>query len=401
MKKGLTAHDEYYRNYITILIVGYTRRTSGRVITGLTRIHNCFLRINLLRTLVFDFQEKIMKQMMGICLLVGLFLISGLLYGGSVATLEEVLNPSGMYVDDNQLYVTDGVNVFIYSLKDYKLVKRFGKLGDGPAEFRISTTGGFPLLLDVQGDDLLVNSQNRLSFFSKKGVFIKERKIEGLLGSYYQRIGKGYIGMRSIFVKQTVYFGIFLFDDKFNTTKEIIRRKHYIQRNQKFNPIGGPMSFALDSANNQIAIYPNDGSGSFYVFNHKGEKKTVITPALDRIKLTAEHKKRTLHFYQTDIRIKKYWRFMKPLMEFPEHFPMVRGFATNDSKIYIVTSYQKNTSSRILTYDGNGKLIQDKYYPLVLKNFLEVSPFAVKNNKIYQLAENEDEEWELRITNIK
>ncbi len=342
-----------------------------------------------------------MKQLTGICLVLGLFLISGLLHGGSVATLGEVLNPSGMVVDDNQLYVTEGVKVFIYSLKDYRLVKTFGKLGDGPAEFRISTTGGFPLFLDVQADDLLVSSQNRLSFFSKKGDFIKERKTEGLLGSYYQRIGKGYVGMRSIFVKQTVYFGVFLFDDKFNTTKEIIRRKHYLQPRKKFNPMRGPMSFALDSANDRIVIYPNDGSGSLYIFNHKGEKKTVITPALDKIKLTAEHKKRSLHFYQTDKRIKKYWRFMKPLLVFPDHLPIVLGFAASDSKIYVVTTYQKDTSSRILTYDGNGKLLQDKYYPFVFINFLEASPFDVKNNKIYQLAENEDEEWELRITNIK
>ena len=341
-----------------------------------------------------------MKQLAGICFLLGLFLISGLLYGGSVVTLEKVLNPSGMYIDDDQLYVTDSVKVLIYSLKDYSLVTQFGKSGDGPAEFKINPTG-FPLFLDVQADDILVSSQNRLSFFSKKGDFIKEKKTEGLLGgSYYHRIGRGYIGMRSIFVKKDVYFGILLFDDKFKSTKEIIRRKHFTQPGKKFNAMGGPMSFQLDRANDQIVIDTNDGN--LHLFNLKGEKKMVITPALNKIKVTAEHKKKSLHFFQTDIRVKKYWRFIKPLLEFPDHLPMILGFAASDSKIYIVTSYQKDTSSRILTYDENGKLIQDKYYPFAFKNFLEVSPFVVKNNKIYQLAENEDEEeWELHITNIK
>jgi hypothetical protein len=40
-------------------------------------------------------------------------------------------------VDKNQLYITDGASVFIYSLKDYQLQKKFGKRGEAPGEFLV------------------------------------------------------------------------------------------------------------------------------------------------------------------------------------------------------------------------------------------------------------------------
>ena len=51
-----------------------------------------------------------------IILLLLILMITLFLYPSKVATLAEVLKPGTISVDDNQLYVTEGTSVFIYSL---------------------------------------------------------------------------------------------------------------------------------------------------------------------------------------------------------------------------------------------------------------------------------------------
>ena len=50
--------------------------------------------------------------------------------------LPELTNPAGILVEDDQIYITQFPEIFIYSLKDFKLKKTFGKRGEGPAEFK-------------------------------------------------------------------------------------------------------------------------------------------------------------------------------------------------------------------------------------------------------------------------
>jgi hypothetical protein len=43
--------------------------------------------------------------------------------------LPELTNPAGILVDNDQIYIIQFPNIFIYSLKDFKLKKTFGKRG--------------------------------------------------------------------------------------------------------------------------------------------------------------------------------------------------------------------------------------------------------------------------------
>ena len=44
-----------------------------------------------------------------------------------IATLEELIKPDIMFIGDDRMYITEGASIYIYSLKDYKLIKKFGK----------------------------------------------------------------------------------------------------------------------------------------------------------------------------------------------------------------------------------------------------------------------------------
>ncbi|MGD2088646.1 MAG: hypothetical protein PVH61_20885 [Candidatus Aminicenantes bacterium] len=47
-----------------------------------------------------------------------------------VVPLPDLINPDGIQADRHQLYITERHSIYIYSLKDFKLTKKFGKSGE-------------------------------------------------------------------------------------------------------------------------------------------------------------------------------------------------------------------------------------------------------------------------------
>jgi hypothetical protein len=53
-----------------------------------------------------------------------------------------------------------------------------------------------------------------------------------------------------------------------------------------------------------------------------------------------------------------------------------------------------------LIFDLDGKYLKTTFLPLVFQDIITPYLFTIDGGKLYQLAENEDEEWELRISEI-
>ena len=85
-----------------------------------------------------------------------------------IVHLEEILKPVTINLDKDQIYITEGASIYIYSLKDFKFVKKFGKEGEGPHEFKIIPQ--LPLIINVQTDKLLVNSLGKISRFTNRFI---------------------------------------------------------------------------------------------------------------------------------------------------------------------------------------------------------------------------------------
>ena len=87
-----------------------------------------------------------------------------------MATFPDLSRPYRIMVNEGKLYILEKQNVYIYSTQDYKLLKKFGKKGEGPMEF----SGG--LNITAYNDYLVVNSQGKISYWTKLGEFIREVK---------------------------------------------------------------------------------------------------------------------------------------------------------------------------------------------------------------------------------
>jgi len=117
-------------------------------------------------------------------MMVSVFLVFG--FAETRAILPDISQPVGIRVDEHQIYVVDGIKIYIYSKDNITLRKIFGKSGIEPGKFRPDNRGRKRILLDIRADVILVSSYERISFFSKSGEFIRDSETSPQTGFYHQ-----------------------------------------------------------------------------------------------------------------------------------------------------------------------------------------------------------------------
>ena len=97
---------------------------------------------------------------------------------------------------------------------------------------------------------------------------------------------------------------------------------------------------------------------------------------------------------------KQQYEELKHRLAFPDYFPEIGNFQVTDNKIYVSTWKVENGSNEWFIFDLQGKLLKRLFVPIVFLMPLEPYPYTVKNGKLYQLIETEDEQWELHAHEI-
>jgi len=324
-------------------------------------------------------------------ILLSLFTFTGPVFAEKVRTLTEVLHPFRFYVDEEQLYITEGVKVFIYSKKDYRLVKKFGKEGEGPGEVLLRRRGGNTEIgLIVQKEHIIVSTVGKLIYFTKDGNFVKEIKTAPA-GRWLSPFGELFVGKKYIREKDGLYHGIALYDSNIKQLKLIYKHIHGWQGTEaEFNPliveqadfeIGGDKIFVMDGARTMIGCFDKTGQPLF-----------SITIKDEIVEFTEEDKKNMVADYKTNAFWKRYYETRKHFFKFPEYFPPISMFTLDpvEKKIYIKTEKKENGKQKWAVYDFNGKLIKTTLLPLGWLRFY--------NGICYRLLLNEEEdEWELYV----
>ena len=91
---------------------------------------------------------------------------------------------------------------------------------------------------------------------------------------------------------------------------------------------------------------------------------------------------------------------LKKILKFPEIFPPIRDFRIADFHIYVLPYAKENGNICLYTFDLNGKFVNKKPVPLKEQSIMEFYPYTIQDGTLYQLVENDNEEWELHITAI-
>lgn len=320
-----------------------------------------------------------------------LLTLSDLILGEKLAVLSEVLKPNEIVLDGNQFYITENTSIYIYSLEDFKLKKKFGKQGEGPAEFMDFVE------VTPQDDRLLVNSFRKISSFTKDGRFISELKAgQGAgRGSFYP-LANGFVGRGAIMEKGEMYLTINFFDSNLRKGKELYRMKSARQFSGKIKIL--KQSFIYRTHGNKMFVVGKSGF-IIDVLDQNGKLLFSINREYEKRKFTPEDEKnmrevlKSLNYQQ--------YEMLQHRLQFPEFYPEIEDFLITDGKIYVFTYKIENNKVETFTFSLDGKFLKKMYVHLAYQTPILPYPFKVRNGKIYQVIENDDEEWELHVSAIK
>jgi len=332
-----------------------------------------------------------------IILLLLILMVTLFLYASKVTTLTEVMKPGTISVDENQLYVTEGASIFIYSLKDFSLLKKFGKQGQGPQEFALHPR--VPVSLDVSTDKIIINSLGKVSYFSKSGEFLKEiRAMPNFFN--FQPLGDQFLGLGQSFEQKALFNTVNLFDANLKKIKEIYRADSGLKGPGKgIRVLQKP--FVFQGYKNKILL-PGSQENFIDAYDTQMKKLFTIKVKDEKLKVTQDFKDKVIHYLKTSVRTKDIYEFLLKPVTFPDYYPAMQAFIVIDDRIYVMIWKKENQKNQFYIYDMDGKFLKKQWIPLAYQNELEPYPLTLKNGKLYQLIEDlEDEVWNLHISTIE
>lgn len=319
-----------------------------------------------------------------------LIFISGtFLKGEIIATFPDLLKPTSIVIDEDRLYITEDITIFIYSMKDFKLIKKFGKKGEGPQEFnRFAAVSPYK-------DNLLINSMSKVSFYTKDGEYIREIKTKGGFSFLYLPLGDKFVG-RGVSAKDNIrYVTINLYDKDLNKVKTLLNQEDDNQ------PGKGVLKILHNSLTymtfNEKLYLVNGSEFEIKVFDKDAKEVFTIKRDYKKRKFSEEDKEDIFEVIKTNPQQKQFFDMIKKMAVFPKEWPAIASVFERDNVIYVSTFKAKDkTKYEFYLFDSNGKFIHNLFIPLKFQSSIVPYPLSIKNGKLYQLIENEDEEeWEL------
>ena len=325
--------------------------------------------------------------------LVFILFISNILNASKVVELPNLNKPNSITIDNNQIFIVDRANIFIFSIDNFGLIAKFGKIGEGPGEFINED-----IFLQILSDRILVNNTSKKLFFSKNGKYMKETKIPSYVNNV-KKIGNNYIGFKwDINPKaDDFYISYNLYDSNFKKLKELHRGKAMIHKNRTRDIFE---IFFYDVVKNKIVIAHRKG---FFldIFDIDGNKLNSITRNNKPIHFGEKDKKEIVSYWNSQPYYKGFYKRMKKRLNFPKYFPEIYQCRVSSTKIYIMTYLKKDNKRECFIYDLDGKYLKRIFLPLKNESPVDHGIFTIYNDKLYQIIENlNDEIWELHIHDL-
>lgn len=343
--------------------------------------------------------------------LLPLLLVKSFVFSTTVVPLSDFFNPDSITVDDRQVYITEFPTIYIYSLKDFKLKKKLGRKGEGPQEFNRFA------LLSIHGDYLVVSDRNKVITYTKDGDYIKEIKARSIMHWGVRPIGNRFVGKSRGRENKIQFDTANLYNANLEKIKKIFMTRFFYQIDG-----GGKKCDAIEIRGLQFQVFDDKiffKRGKHFiidVFEPSGKILYTIHHEYEKIKIPEADKKRYHDHFKTVQPWKRlYDSLIKKEIHFPDFFPAIQMFVVADGKIYALTFKKEKEKSEFVILDLKGKLLKKVFLPFnqsdewfhysLTKAISQASPhatFTIRNGKLYQLIENEDEEtWELHITEIE
>lgn len=337
-----------------------------------------------------------------ICFLVWvLFLVLGELQGGAVKgiKLEELVAPDGIAVSGERIYITEETSLYIYDRDSLNLIKKVGKPGEGPGEFMLNVMNGYErLILDVRPSGLMANSMGKITFLDMKdGAFVKEIKVSPP-HNYIFRLGSGFVGQAMDREKDLQYRSVNLYDSKVKKVKQLMRVRHHFQIQEGLRLFEAALRYAVLGDRVYVTW---DKDFLIRVFDKEGKDMGSIKHEYTPVKISQKDKDNVENFLRTNRKYKPLFERFQIKLIFPDYYPAIDNILTDGDKLYIVTYGLSGEYTEGLLLDQAGKLVKRVKLPLIGRREFELNPYTIADHKFYQLVEDGDEHWQLKVSPIR
>ncbi len=334
-------------------------------------------------------------------LVILLLLLANLVFATKIVPLPEIIKPDLIKVDGDDMVIAEKASISIYSLKNFKLIKKFGKEGEGPQEFKL-IMGFFGLNISIHPEYIIINSVGKISYFTRKGEFIKEKKISSVsrMTPFQDKFVETHTQFDQKSGVPTLAFNIF--NSEGEKIKEIC--------SHKLPALQGKGIALLDLVSQINPQYQTSNDRIFIagkqvfeidIYNQEGNFLKTIKRDDKKQLLTADDKNKVLEAYKRTPLYKPFWEAIKKAIMVSDYFPALKTFLVTNQKVYVQTFKKKNGKTEFIIFDLNGKYLKNTFLPLIYEDIMTPYLYTIHGGKIYQLVENEDEAWELQISEIQ
>lgn len=342
-----------------------------------------------------------MKKTMFVLLSVLMFVLT--LSAENGVLLPDLVNPGRVVVYKNRLYVAEYEKIYVYDLKTFKRIVRFGKKGEGPGEFTLGRRNRKDFLtITPVADKLAISSRNKISFFSRKGNFLYELKMTSGFTRRIQPfkeffISRQFRGMR----ENKPYQAITLFDSDLKKIREIY--KHFLKI--EFRRGRGRNTGTINEFDDVFGYAP--GEDKVFVFDNQDFDIKIVDASSNKIgsikidyqpvKLTSAIKKNYMDHYK-NVSYKDNWERVRNRIELPDYFPAIHSLHFSEMKLYVQTYKLENGKVEFYRFNSVNKLEKKISLPLIKTSIREFYPYCIHGSTLYQIVEDEDDEqWYLVI----
>jgi hypothetical protein len=344
-----------------------------------------------------------------------LFLLASNVWAEKALVLTGITNPYTITTTKDKLYITEPATIYIYSLTNFSLIKKFGEEGSGEGKF----TG--LIKLHMGPDYIFINSKYKISFFTTRGDFIKEQKKPAAVLDrmmFYIPMGDQFaVGefrtehQASFFSRffaallsetgaptSGFYINISIYNSNLVKVKDIYTYKHPFFTGKYINPVDIRGALCLFYRDRQFI---DDSDGIIHVFDSGGKRVYSIRPAYEKVKTSRTNQQRYLKYWMEHL-AGDYDRYQGRL-RFPAYFPPIRNFFVADERIYVLTFKEIKGKSELLILDIKGQLLKKVLVPLAKIDSLRpsvINRYTINNHKLYRLVRNKERQYELHITEL-
>ena len=310
-------------------------------------------------------------------LFVSILFITGILPSTEIHDLPDLADPHMMAINNNKLFVTELSRVYIYELPD-KLIRVFGKKGEGPGEFKAFSDQG--LMVSFVDDLFCVGSNGRVSYFREDGTFVKEKRTGG--GHTYSALGDHFVALRWGMVDKFSYNRIILKDKDMGLVKVLEKKRNWYQEGKDINPVDvrNPRYVIMGGR-----IYAESQDGAIHIFDSSGRELGVAKNEYALVEVTSRDREQYHEYYRTHKYYKESYYNLKTLIKFPKYYPPVKFFDASDGFLYVMTHVRKDGKNEVYLYDAAGKYLRKSYIKMRDINRQELYPrIRIANNRVYQ-----------------